>query len=233
MQIPIVQYGVVAVTPYRRKIKMKKCFFILCFLFGCGEPAPEFGDEREEFEIGGTHISIPKKYFLSGLRDSIATDERELDKETSFALIQVPLVDLGIDVTLEGGLLDKIIARLYQVNGRVNPAAVDAWHGVGLYKNGIIEFDSEVGLYRVYGVASYPRAWQYFKSSPVTRGDFASNWVSSCLARRGSDGKDLAKIRCKAIYRYKTVESSISISGENMAIREAIFSGYTKMLQNK
>ncbi|EFP95209.1 hypothetical protein [Vibrio caribbeanicus] len=210
---------------------MKKWLFILCFLFGCSEPAPEFGDEREEFEIGETHISIPKKYFLSGLRDSIATDEKELDKETSFALIQVPLADLGIDVALEGGLLDKIIARLYQVHGRVSPAAVDAWHGVGLYKNGIIEFDSKVGLYRVYGAASYPGAWQYFKSSPVTGGDFVSNWVSSCLTRRGSDGKDLAKIRCKVIYRYETVESSISISGENMAIREAIFSGYTKMLQ--
>lgn len=212
-------------------IKVFSIIVLSFFLVGCGKSGAEAGDVVMELTLGSTKLSIPKKYVLPGLPASIAPKEKDLDADGS-ALIEVPIVDLGVSPKSDGGLDDRIIVLMSSHSDQVNPGALSAWEGVGLFNDRIIEFDDEVNLYRVYPKSGHPIIWQYFKTSPADGGDFLSSWVSSCTSPPGTDGKDLSKVKCQFVNRYKTVESQINLNGENIKLMDSISSGYLNLLSS-
>ncbi|WP_444931874.1 hypothetical protein ACJJIF_08940 [Microbulbifer sp. SSSA002] len=199
-------------------------------LLGCNQSGAETSNDDMELKFGRTKLSIPQKYILPGFPSSIAPKEG-LDVDDG-ALIEVPIVDLGVAPQSRGGLSDKLIVLISGFSNQVNPGALSAWNGTGLFDDRIIEFDDQVKLYRVYPKAGYPIVWQYFKASPIEGGDFLSNWVSSCTAPPGTDGKSLPKVKCQVVSRYKTVESQITLTGENIKILDSINEGYRSLLSS-
>lgn len=213
---------------------MIKVFSIIVFSFslvGCNQSGAETSDVVMELTLGGTKLSIPRKYLLPGLPASIAPKDQDLDVDDS-ALIEVPIADLGVFPKSQGGLADRVIVLISGFGNQINPGALSAWNGTDLFNDRIIEFDDEVNLYRVYPKAGYPIMWQYFKTSPTDGGDFLSNWVSSCTSSPGTDGKNLSKVKCQLVNRYKTIESQITLSGENMKLMDSIGSGYLNLLSS-
>lgn len=203
---------------------------VLCFsVLGCNRSGAERGNDAMELTFGSTKLSIPEKYILPGFPSSIVPQEG-LDVDDG-ALIEVPIADLGV-ARRSGGLSDKVIALISSFSNQVNPGALSAWDGTDLFDDRIIEFDDQVKLYRVYPKAGYPIVWQYFKTSPADGGDFLSSWVSSCTSPPGTDGKNLSKVKCQVVSRYKTVESQITLTGENIKVLDSINEGYSSLLSS-
>ena len=199
-------------------------------LLGCNQSGAEAGSDAMELKFGSTKLSIPQKYILPGFPSSIVPKEG-LDVDVGIS-IEIPLSDLGVAARGHGGLSDKIIVLISGLSNQVNPGALNAWNGKDLFDDRVIEFDDEVNLYRIYPKAGYPIVWQYFKASPIDGGDFLSNWVSSCTSPPGTDGKNLSKVKCQVVNRYKTVESQITLSGENIKILSSIHEGYSSLLSS-
>lgn len=213
---------------------MIKIFSIVVLSFsllGCNKSGAETGSKAMELTFGGTILSIPEKYILPGLPSSIVPKGKELDTGDG-ALIEVPIIDLGISPRSHGGLADKVIILISSFSNQINPGALSAWNGTDLFDDRIIEFDDQADLYRVYPKAGHPIIWQYFKTSPADGGDFLSNWVSSCTAPPGTDGKNLSKVKCQIVNRYKTVESQLTLSGENIKAIGPINEGYRSLLSS-
>lgn len=204
-------------------------------LIGCSSSNSEPNLATQSVVLGNTTLEIPVKYLLPDLPTAMVPSSG-LDKDEG-ALFRIPLTDLGIQVSKrKSGLSDVLIVLIYSAPSRLNPDTRNAWHGTGLYKKRIIEFDEEVNLYRVYpDVGSpFPSSWNYFKTSPEKGGDPALNWVASCLTNAMNKKSHIldGSSNCHVTPVYKTVESQITVAGENMVIREEIINKYLEMLKS-
>ena len=214
-----------------RPTNMMKLLLFISFLLmlSCDELKGEPSTGSISLSIGSTKILIPLRYELSGLPVSIANNDSSLDSNDS-VLIEVPSRDLGISSALVNTISNTVIISISGLSDHVNSGAIDAWNGVGLFKDRVVEFDSKNKLYRIYPRSGYPIVWQYFKKAPGLEGDFLSNWVASCNAPPGTDGKDLKKVNCQTMYKYEDIESRLNLTGDKIGHLDAINDGYYKLL---
>lgn len=212
-------------------IKVLVLVVSVCSLFACEKPRAQATDDNLKLIFDETKLSIPMKYILSGFSSSIVPVEG-LDVSRGGVSISLPIEALGVAAKGNGGLSDKIIVLISGINDQINRNALNAWNGTDLYTNRIIEFDDQVGLYRVYPKAGFPVFWNYFIVSPLDGNDYLSSWVSSCTSPPKTDGKNLSKVKCKVVSRYKTVESQITISGEYIELHNSIVERYHSLLSS-
>ena len=210
-------------------LKLIILFISFLLILSCEELNSESSIGSMELSIGTTTLSIPLKYKLSGLPTSIVNDNSSLDNDDS-VLIEVPIRDLGISSDLTSTISNTVIISIFGLSEHVNSGAIDAWNGVGLFKDRVVEFDTQNKLYRIYPRSGYPIVWQYFKKAPGLEGDFLSNWVASCNAPPGTDGKDLKKVNCQTMYKYEDIESRLNLTGDKIGNLNVINDGYYKLL---
>lgn len=188
-----------------------------------------------EMAIGGVRLAIPSRYVLPGFPSTIVPEGGGLDEEENGVSLEIPLGDLKVDFEGGGVTVNKVVVLVSGAWGeggvQLSPAAIDAWRGEGLYRESVVEFDSEVNLYRIYPRAGYPVIWQYFRSSPSEGGDAVKNWVASCMASPGADGGiGLANTRCKFISLCGTVRSELTLFGAGIRLMDVVLREYKKMV---
>lgn len=200
-------------------------------LMGCGRGNPVSQGDGVRFMFGDTQLTIPREYLLSDLPSTMVPEEG-LDANNGISL-KIPMSDLGIRPTSQSGLANNVTVFVISHSGSekgvsITPNALNAWKATGLFKDRIIEFDDEVNLYRVYPKSGYPSFWEYFKTSPVDGGNVQSSWISGCWA---SGNGSLVDTACDITDRYKTIDSNITIPGNNMVMVDAIKGGYRELIR--
>lgn len=217
----------------QEQIRVMRLLAIACLsavLIGCGGGDPVNRSKGVRFIFGDAQLLIPQAYLLSGLPSTMVPEEG-LDANGGISL-NIPLFDLGIQSTPQPGLANSVTVfvvghSVSDTDAPMKPSALDAWNATGLFKERIIEFDDEVNLYRVYPKSGYPSFWEYFKTSPDDGGSVRSSWVSGCWA---SGSGSLVDATCDITDRYKTIESTITISGKNLVQAGAIRAGYRELI---
>ncbi|MGS2744588.1 hypothetical protein ACU6TU_13490 [Halomonas sp. LS-001] len=205
--------------------------FVLFFgLLGCDQPVAEKENNAKEVTLGDAVLSIPHNYFLSV--SSALIPEEGMD-ENSGVLIGVPYEDVGLPPESVAGLPQRLTILMYPFSDQVNPSALKAWNGTGRFDDRIVEFDEQVGLYRVYPKIAHPRSWEYFKKSPLDGGDYVTSWVAGCrLGQLAENGNDLKNVFCSVSSRYKTIDSEISLRGDHIKNLGSIKDEYHRLLSS-
>ena len=146
-------------------------------LFGCNQLGAETGNDAVELKLGDTKLSIPQKYILSGFPSSIVPKEG-LDADSGISL-KIPLGDLGLSAEEDTVILLSAPSKYLSEFG-VSIDAFNAWNGLELYVDRIVEKDNSSGLFRVGSEAAYPMFWHYFNAIPSNEAKPDKAWVASC-----------------------------------------------------
>lgn len=173
-------------------------------LLGCNKSGAEAGSDVMELKFGCTKLSIPGKYILPGLPSSIVPKEG-LDVDSGISL-KIPLRDLGLSVEGDAVVLLSAPSKYLSEFG-VSIDAFNAWNGLELYADRIVEKDEGSDLFRVGSEAAYPMFWHYFNDTPSNAGKPDKVWVASCYeATKG-------KPTCSKQFVFNNTESKLTISG--------------------
>ncbi|MEJ2046096.1 MAG: hypothetical protein P8X89_22800 [Reinekea sp.] len=216
-------------------MKSSIIIFNILILVACNSATDLPESSLYPVKIGEENFEIPSQYLLSGLPSAMVPTEG-LDNDSNGVSIRLSLGDIGL--SSKGELQDKLLKNVVihiaslDSSSTLNQAALDAWNGKNSYRNGVIEFDKEVGLYRVYTRAGYPAFWQYFRTSPEDGGNAFTSWVADCYLPPQIDEKHIQRSTCHLRTQYKTTESIIAISGEIMTMRDSIIEKYTQQLSS-
>ena len=188
--------------------------------------------------VGEVELAIPKRYVLPPLGYPFVPPHDQLDREPQGINLEIPLRDLHLDPPREGPAHDGIVVGLYALDhgsskDPLPPPARHAWFATGNYKERVVTFDKQVGLYRVYPAPDISVTWQYFKSSPTAEGIPEENWVAGCV-RSGlkKEENNLARASCYTIVSHQLTKSDIDFSGANLPLLEAIVEAYTTLLRS-
>ncbi|MBK6287166.1 MAG: hypothetical protein IPF49_05895 [Gammaproteobacteria bacterium] len=128
---------------------------------GCGQTGGN--PETQDLEIAGKYFRIPSQYVMPELPDSLAPSNKQMDKDEG-VILEIPLNALGLKATLgDVSTFDTHVhvfisqPSSYENKFRLNPTALNAWTGTGLYRDRIVDRD-QGGLFRVYpkaGIQSF------------------------------------------------------------------------------
>lgn len=202
---------------------MLKVFIILwvCILMGCG--SSEAGSSGAlSLNFHGTMLKVPSKYVLPNLPASITGDGGSLDDGEGVSL-KIPLPDIGYPVVSDKGLIGSIVVLLTPLpqgvpETQVSEDVQNAWNGLGLYSNRIVERDLSVSLYRVYSKAGHPKLWNYFKTEPDGSALDPKKWVANCMVGPlDQEASDLSNVKCKTFTTYKGVQVEFTYSGVHLS----------------
>jgi hypothetical protein len=205
---------------------MIKVFMIIVLsfsLFGCNQPEAETGTNAVDLKFGSVKLSIPQKYILSSLPSSIVPKEG-LDVDSGISL-KIPLRDFGLPE--EGDVIILLSApSKYLSEFGVSIDAFNAWNGLELYADRIIEEDDGTGLFRVGSEAAYPMFWHYFNAIPSKSGEPDKAWVASCYeAAKG-------KPTCSRQFVFNNTESKLTLSGLHIKSLYGLEEVYRELLSS-
>ncbi len=195
---------------------------ILSFsLFGCNQSGAETGDDAMELTFGSAKLSIPHKYILPGFPSSIVPKEG-LDADGGISL-KIPLRDLGLSAEGDAVVLLSAPSKYLSEFG-VSIDVFNAWNGLELYVDRIVEKDKDSGLFRVGSEAAYPMFWHYFNATPSDAGKPDKAWVASCYeATKG-------KPTCSKQFVCGNTESKLTISGLHIESFYSLEKAYCDLL---
>jgi len=214
-----------------RRAKSSAWMCLVAVLIAC-EPTAVYSDSDVKVTFADTELSVPQKFLLPALPNSLVPQSGRLDDQKGISL-RIPVVDLGLGPDSDTKGSKGIVVLMTALSGGELPRdAQDAWNAQGLYESRIVEYDYAVGLFRVYPRSGYPKLWQYFESSPNGDESVTADWVASCNAPPGRKEEiDLSNISCHAITVYKDVESQITVSGDLVSLLDAILQRYENLLK--
>lgn len=191
----------------------------LSFLFTliCGYTMADH--QKEDFEIGDDVYSIPKRYILPDLPKIMPPSKENMDTGGG-VLLKIPLADIGIalspgenNINNSAGLHISPVSDLTNPDTLLNPGAIEAWTGSGLFEKRGIELDRKVGLYRVFP-ERIPEYWNYFREAPAEGRDAESAWVASCKVSTGrEEAADRSNVDCSTSVRSGNAVIGISFPG--------------------
>lgn len=202
---------------------MKKIVFscIAFCLAGCGEPSNTEPSEAMKIELNKVLLNIPPKYVLSELPSAVAPS-KGLDSGGGVSL-KIPFGDLGMS---QDGDLIVLLSKPseYVKKFGVSIDAYNAWNGLELYADRVVERDSDAGLFRVGAEAAYPMFWHYFTAPPSNEVQPRETWVASCYeATKG-------RPTCSMQFVFDEMESKLAISGALIGSMNSIEEAYRKQL---
>jgi hypothetical protein len=201
---------------------MLRIFVVLwsCILMSC-DSAETGAASALKLNFHGTSLSMPSRYVLPALPASITSGGGGLDEGEGISL-KIPLSDIGYDVVSDRGLVGNIVVLLTPLSqsardARVSADVQNAWKGLDLYINRIIERDDVVNMYRVYSKAGYPKLWNYFRVEPDGSTLDPKNWVGNCMVGPlDQQTSNLSNVTCKTLTAYKNVQIELSYSGVHL-----------------
>lgn len=190
-------------------------------LFVCNKSDAETGNDAMELKIGSTKLSIPQKYILPGFPSSIVAKEG-LDADSGISL-KIPLRALGLSAEEDAVVLLSAPSKYFSKFG-VSIDAFNAWNGLDLYAERIVEKDEDAGLFRVGSEAAYPIFWHYFDTIPSNAENPDEAWVASCY--EATNGKPI----CSRKFICSNTENKITISGLYIKSLYSLEKAYCELL---
>ncbi|WP_444958007.1 hypothetical protein [Microbulbifer sp. ZKSA002] len=203
---------------------MKKLLIcIILLLVACNESSNIQSSEFVDFALADKEFSVPSKYILPSLPSAIVS-QKKLDAGGGVSL-KIPLRDLGLPT--EGDVVVFLSAPSEFVSEfGVSIDAFNAWNGIEVYSERIIEKDESYGLYRVGSEAGYPMFWHYFNTMPSTKDELDRVWVASCYeAVKGNP-------TCSKQFVFIDTENKLTISGLQIESLSDIEKAYRALLRS-
>lgn len=183
-------------------------------------PGCSGGNEVEsKREVEKLALTIPKKYRVSDNSSFLSPGVSGLDEEGELLfklpISELDLHNLGLRADEHSAEVILLLVSAADSKQDIVTDAQHAWLGTGLYQERIIEYDSKVGMIRIYPKSGHPMIWNYFLSSPESdsKGTLEDQWIANCRLQPGSTDLTVTRAQCVSRFYWRNFEIEAGFSG--------------------
>lgn len=184
--------------------------------------------------IAGHRYSIPHRYIAGPLPSALVGSGTALDVSNGVTLF-IPLGDIpGLSNGVENG--QKVQVFIATAGERVgesdlNPDAMSAWRGTGLYRDRSVEWDAGNGFYKVYPSRSIDMIWNYFRNDPRAGVDRSPQWVAACVRMGSTSSAVSGTALCDTIGHVDGIEVKVTLSSKLVGDAPKLLRGVSELIE--